>query len=114
MMEAVTSMAPNGRRTVNIKVRNDGTKTWLKTGTNHVHVGYLWYRGTELVPVASDIRTELPSDMLPGQEASFGMQLMAPPFPDIYTLHVDVVEEGVTWFGDTGTSHALLFVVQVK
>src|SRR5439155_5499192 len=113
-VDTVTTMAPNAQRVVSLKVRNDGAKVWSKAGANPIHVGCLWYRGTELVPVASDIRTALPADMASGQEASFGVQVMAPPFADTYTLRIDLVEEGITWFIDTGTSRPLEFVVQVK
>jgi hypothetical protein len=113
-VDTVTTMAPNAQRVVTLKVRNDGTKAWPKAGANPVHVGCLWYRGAELVPVAADIRTALPADMGSGQDASFGVQVMAPPFADTYTLRIDLVDEGITWFADAGTSRPLEFVVQVK
>ncbi len=96
-----------------VRVRNDGSKTWLAGGDNPVHAGYRWYRGSEQVPVRADIRTALPGDIAPGQAADFGAQLVTPPNPGNYTLRFDLVEEGVTWFGDTGTSQPIEIPVQI-
>ncbi|MEP7198183.1 MAG: NBR1-Ig-like domain-containing protein, partial [Chloroflexota bacterium] len=117
--DALATMEANAQRTFTIKVRNDGTKTWVAGGANPVHAGYRWYQGADLVPVAQDIRTALPGDVsgsldhAPGQEVTFGAQIVAPSLPDIYTLRFDLVEEGVTWFADTNTSRSLDLNVQV-
>jgi F5/8 type C domain/Ig-like domain from next to BRCA1 gene len=113
-VDSVSMMEPDAQRAYNVKVRNDGTKLWPKAGGNPVHVGYRWYRGAVQTPLSSDIRTELPTDIGTGQEGAFGAQVVAPSLPDIYTLRIDLVEEGITWFGDSGTSRPLEYAVQVR
>ena len=113
-VDSVSALEPDAQRGYNVKVRNDGTRPWPKAGANPVHVGYRWYRGSTQVPISADIRTELPADVGPGQEAAFGAQMVAPPQADAYTLRIDLVEEAITWFGDTGTSRPLEYAVQVR
>lgn len=109
----LASLDADATQILNVQIRNDGSKTWPKGGDNAVHAGYRWYRGNQPVFARADLRTELPSDVAPGQGVSFGAQVVSPPDPDTYTLRFDLVEEGVTWFSDTGMSSPLDLTVQV-
>ncbi len=112
-LTVLVNMQADSSRTLNVQIRNYGSKTWLASSARPVHVGYRWYRNNQQAFPRADIRTQLPSDVTPGQSVSFGATVVAPSAPDIYTLRFDLVEEGVTWFGDTGTSQPLDLLVQV-
>lgn len=81
---------------------NRGSKTWVHDGPNPVHLGYRWRTPTgEEVLVRESIRHELPRDVPPGGRVKLtGVQTVAPEKPGNYVLVWDLVEEGVTWFGD--------------
>lgn len=95
-----------------VRVRNDGSKTWLKAGPNPVHLGYHWLdtQGKPVNVPAGDFRSELPNDVAPGKEVSLAAKIGVPPQAGTYTLRLDMVEEGVTWFRDQGSTPLALRV----
>lgn len=46
----------------------------------------------------------IPRDLKPGDEADMTIHITAPKEPGEYILEVDMVQEGVTWFSDKGSS----------
>jgi septal ring factor EnvC (AmiA/AmiB activator) len=102
--------------TVALRVRNDGSKTWLKAGANPVRLGYHWLdaSGAEIAFTNGDQRTELPNDVPPAGEVVFSAaRLAVPTQAGKYTLRWDMVEEGIAWFRTRG-SQPLTVAVQVN
>ena len=102
--------------TVSLRVRNEGSKTWLKAGANPVRLGYHWLdsSGTEVAFTNGDLRTELPNDVPPNGEVLFSAARLAVPTQAAkYTLRWDLVEEGVAWFRQRGST-PLTVAVEVK
>jgi hypothetical protein len=54
--------------------------------------------------IQDDARAELPPLMMPGDRQEVHLDIAAPEAPALYTCQVDVVHEGVTWFGDRGSA----------
>lgn len=100
------TLAANTVISAQVRVRNDGSKTWLKTGANPVRLGYHWLNGQgQPVSVpAGDFRSELPANIEPGKDAALTVKIGVPAQPGSYTLRLDMVEEGVTWFRDQGST----------
>ncbi|MEX1829120.1 RHS repeat domain-containing protein [Luteibacter sp. CQ10] len=87
-----TTMQVGGVQTVNVQMYNNGNYTWtagtaFKLGS--VGNSTIWGPG----------RVELPSDIAPGQTASFTFNITAPSTPGAYTFQWQMLQEGVAWFG---------------
>jgi hypothetical protein len=94
---------PGQTVTFALTVRNDGRRTWAKTGVQAVRLGYRWYDDDGQV-IEGQQRTGLPRAIEPGQTASVpAMVVQAPLRPGAYTLELDLVEGTSTWFADKGS-----------
>lgn len=56
----------------------------------------------------------IPRDLKPGDEADVTLRITAPKEPGEYLLEVDMVQEGVSWFGDKGSPTAKTKVTVVR
>lgn len=79
------------RKVVDVRVRNCGTETWRR---RRIRLGYHW-PGV----VHDGLQTALPHDAPPGAELLVPLTVEAPARPDDYELELDLVHEGVRWFG---------------
>lgn len=86
--------------TVPLTVRNAGALPWLWGGGNPFRLGYHYYRGRRRLNMAPqrDLRTDLPADVPPGETVTIEARIALPPEPGNYTIELDLVHEGVTWF----------------
>ncbi|MGA7439532.1 MAG: RHS repeat-associated core domain-containing protein [Luteibacter sp.] len=87
-----STMQVGTTQTVNVQMRNTGNYTWSAgTGFKLGAVGdsTIWGPG----------RVTLPSDVAPGQTASFTFNITAPAATGTYTFQWQMLQEGVTWFG---------------
>jgi O-Antigen ligase len=90
--------------TSRVRLRNRGTVTWHRAGEHPTRLAYHWEpigrRATE-----SDFegqRTELSTDVPPGGAADVAAHVRGPISEGSYRLRWDLVQEGITWFGDRG------------
>ncbi len=95
------SIATNANLIGTVKVKNIGSRTWLKNGPNPVRLGFHWYNGqavdTPVTPYAGNF--EMDADTPPGKTGTFnGVILRSPQWEGTYTLRWDLVQEGITWF----------------
>ena len=90
---------------VPITLRNAGSLTWTWGGGNPVRLGYRYYRNRRLLtqPPERELRTDIPEDVLPGQTVVVEARIALPVEPGNYTLELDLVQEGVSWFKDEGS-----------
>ena len=59
-----------------------------------------------------NVRTLLPSEIAPGQDATMAVNVTAPHEPGEYVAEIDLVHERVTWFASKGLgSHSVPFRV---
>jgi SAM-dependent methyltransferase len=105
-------MQPSEAAALIIIVHNASGYTWSRAESGVLRVGNHWLRGNghEML-IQDDGRAELPSVMLPGEVREVCLQITAPRRAQRYTCQVDVVHEGVTWFGDRGSPMAGFEVV---
>ncbi len=97
------SLSAGQTTTVNLRLKNAGTKTWKQSSNPPVHLGYQWFDAAGNVQRdVDDRRTALPGDVAVNDETTFGAILVAPKTPGAYTLRWDLIAEGVTWFADAG------------
>ena len=93
--------------TVNVPVtiKNTGTLTWSWGGGNPFRIGYRYYRNRRLLSLGADkdIRTDVPEDIGEGESVTIAVRIALPDHPGNYTLELDLVHEGVTWFKEQGS-----------
>lgn len=93
--------------TVRVEIRNASDVPWPRRGSHdgpyEVHLGSRWLAGNGRDVVADDGRAVLPYDLHPGDEAELQLTITAPGQPGEYVLEIDLVQEGVAWFGERGS-----------
>lgn len=88
--------------TAMLTVRNSGALPWRWGGGNPFRIGYHYYRNRRrlTMPADYDLRTDIPQDVNPGETIDLAVRIALPPEAGNYTLELDLVQEGVTWFKD--------------
>lgn len=94
-----TVMQTGSTQTVTVQFKNTGTRTWtnaaaFRLGSQNPQDNGTWGTG----------RVGLPSDIAPGQTATFTFQIRAPSTPGNFNFQWRMLQEGVTWFGDFGAN----------
>jgi N-acetyl-anhydromuramyl-L-alanine amidase AmpD len=91
--------------TAQITLRNVGASPWTWGGGNPFRLGYHYYRNRRLLPTtpARDLRTDIPADVQPGETVTIEARIALPDEPGNYTLELDLVQEGVAWFKESGS-----------
>jgi len=96
-------MHPGEKVDIRFKVKNLGNATWPAVGTKDfryfIDMGNHWIGGGAIV---EDNRAVLKSDLPAGGETEMTLAVTAPRTPGEYTLEIDMVHEGVTWFSERG------------
>jgi len=99
----IPSTVPAGSKfRVSVNALNDGHSLWWsKVATAEpigaVYIGNRWFQDGKESWISE--RSLLPSDVSPGQNTTVEMEISAPPYPGDYVLELDLVNEGITWFG---------------
>lgn len=81
-----------------ITITNTSGAVWTASGPAPVHVSVHWYDASGAVLVWDGARTSLPRDVAPGESVSLSVALGTPPTA-ASSLAIDLVSEGVRWFG---------------
>jgi hypothetical protein len=84
--------------TASLAIRNIGRLTWKRSGRDSVRVGYHWRDKKGGIVQAPDFRTTLPHTVEPGEWVEVEAAVGLPSIPGKFTLVMDMVHEGVTWF----------------
>ena len=97
---------------LSVVVRNDGAAAWRARERDgepyQLSLGNHWLDPAGRVLVNDDGRARLPRDLRPGEEAAFTLHANAPNAPGEYLLELDMLQEGVSWFGPKGSPTARL------
>jgi hypothetical protein len=97
------AIAPSQETAIDVDVRNSGVRPWPATGAQPVRLSYHWYHDASgTMSVFDGVRTALPRDMDPGDTVRLRATVAAPAERGRYRLHLELVHEGVTWFGEQG------------
>jgi hypothetical protein len=82
-------------------VWNRGSVTWTSDAPiGPVFVSYHWLDGAGAVATWDGLRTRLPSPIGPGEPRSLKLRVRTPAAPGTYVLVLQMVREGVEWFGE--------------
>jgi hypothetical protein len=97
------------RVSLSLRVRNEGKSVWPARGDTRgmfqVNAGDRWLDASA-VRVVNDLdgRRALETDLAPGASVSLQLDVTAPREPGEYTLEVDMIHEGVTFFREKGST----------
>ncbi|HEX2232741.1 MAG TPA: glycosyltransferase, partial [Thermoleophilaceae bacterium] len=96
------AMEVGERSTLDVRVRNLGSRSWQSSGDGGppVFLSSRWLDPGGTVVVSDAPRTPLVPPVAPGAERVVPLDHAAPVRPGDYTIEIDLVEEGVRWFGD--------------
>ncbi|HEY8602656.1 MAG TPA: glycosyltransferase family 39 protein [Thermomicrobiales bacterium] len=99
---------------VRVRVRNDSDIPWPvappESGPYAIHLGNRWFDTRSGRPVRDDARASLPYALYPDEEVTLPLTITAPPAGGLYTLDIDLVQEGVAWSGALGGSPTRMLV----
>lgn len=113
-----TEMVAGQTLSVDVTVKNASPNTWPskpnRRGMNAVHLSYHWLDRKRQPVVYDGLRTQLPSDLSPGESLTLKAAIQAPDKAGEYVLQMTLVQEGVAWFSDRGGGQVSLPVSVVK
>jgi hypothetical protein len=96
------------------RVRNNGSSIWPTSGRNPVKLSYRWLTTEGGIEIADGIRTALPTDLSPSEEAVVAMHVHTPSRPGFYSLVVSLVQEQNAWFVDQDANSGFSLPVEIK
>jgi hypothetical protein len=106
-----------------LKVKNASDIIWYAVGGEktdrsdnkfYIAVGNRWFDKEGKVTSDTEGHHGIPKNLQPGEETETTLQITAPKQPGEYTLSLDMVQEGVTWFADKGSPATKVKVTVVK
>ena len=100
---AVASAYFGEGKSVQVTVTNTGNVPWNATGLNPIDVSYHILDQAGNPVVWDGPRTPLTADITPGASATFTLSYVAPTREGTYTLVIDLVREGLSWFQFLGS-----------
>jgi SAM-dependent methyltransferase len=99
-LDAPADAAANTTLACTLTLRNRSWRTL--SSADGIFASYHWLDATGAVVVQDGARSPLPRAVEPGGECTMTLRVDTPAAPGRYTLAVDLVEEGVTWFSAAG------------
>jgi 4-amino-4-deoxy-L-arabinose transferase-like glycosyltransferase len=107
MSNAPTRLNTKEQATVRVVVKNTGDAVWLARERGgspfQLSVGNHWLERDGTTVVNDDGRGPLLRDLRPGEEAEISLLVNAPRRAGVYLLEIDMLQEGVSWFGLKGS-----------
>jgi hypothetical protein len=101
-----STMTTGSSNPVTVTFTNDGSMTWLASGTSRVILSYHWRRGAcpgTSSAVWSGQQGALGADVATGETASdVALSIKAPNSAGTYCLQYDLLHNGITWFSWMG------------
>jgi 4-amino-4-deoxy-L-arabinose transferase-like glycosyltransferase len=101
------AIVAGGRERLDVLVRNTGGAEWPAVGDaegrNAVVLRDRWLKDDGSVLTEEDASARTPFNMEPDDTAGLALNVSAPNEPGEYVLELDVVQEGVAWFGARGS-----------
>ena len=101
--DAPSAVAAGSSFPVALTIRNRGWRSWQSNGPRgSVFASYHWLDVEGGMAVEDGARTPLPRPLAADETLAMTCHVAAPGTPGRYTLALDLVEEGVTWFSRAG------------
>ena len=85
-----------------VGLRNTGFAAWSSDDPAPVFLSYRWLTARGLPVPIEGRRSRLPRALVPGSACRVPLHVQTPTAHGRYTLAIDLVKEGVTWFSEAG------------
>jgi len=108
---AFLSLEPGARADLVVHVTNTSECAWDQGASGAIRLGNHWLSAEGTMLIQDDGRAQIPAKVASGQGATVGLSVTAPRDHGRYLCELDLVHEGVTWFGDRGSRSLRLPVV---
>jgi hypothetical protein len=95
--------AAGDKISLNIELLNQSSFIWSPGGSHPVHLSYHVLDGSKKMLQYDNERFNLPHDMRPDDDVKFNVEMNPKLQLGDYSLELDMVEEGVAWFGEKGS-----------
>ncbi len=102
---------PGATMDIRVELRNASSEIWQPAKVSGIMLANRWLNMKGAVVNSADGRTPLTVELAPGASTTLFLQVTAPARTGPWTLELDMVDEGVTWFSNQGSSIARLDVV---
>ena len=121
--EPPSKLRTGQKEVITVKVKNASDVIWWQRGGEindrpdnkfYIAVGNRWLDKDGKLTSETEGHNGIPKDLKPGEETEMTLQITAPKQPGEYTLSLDMVQEGVSWFGDKGSPTTKAKVTVVK
>src|SRR5436189_3113739 len=121
--EPPTKLRTGQKETINIKIKNVSDVTWFQRGGEisnqtdnklYLAAGNQWLDKDGKQTSEEEGHNGIPKNLKPGEETQMTLLITAPKTPGEYFMRLDMVQEGVTWFGDKGSTTTKVPVTVVK
>ncbi|GGA11279.1 hypothetical protein GCM10011408_35790 [Dyella caseinilytica] len=96
-----------------VRLKNKSKLTWPAFGLQPVVLSYRWCTTDGAILIADGLRTQLPSDVEPGQSVVIALHVKAPDVKGRLVLKASLIQESVAWFVDRQPSNALAFELTI-
>jgi 4-amino-4-deoxy-L-arabinose transferase-like glycosyltransferase len=105
--DAPAEMLAAQKQRIYVTLKNISETTWPSLGQSDgnylVRLGNHWLDRNYRTVINEDARAQLPHDLKPGDSLGIPLLVTAPEIPGDYILEIDMVQEGVSWFGLKGS-----------
>jgi len=95
---------------IEVRVTNASSATWPYRGAAddryQIKLGGVWIEPANDRRWPDEARGRLPYDLAPGTSTNVSLSMRAPRRPGEYRIALDMIQEGVCWFGDRGSTCA--------
>jgi hypothetical protein len=118
-----TKLRAGQKEVITVKIKNESNVVWWQRGGEindrpdnkfYIAVGNRWLDKDGKLTSETEGHNGITKDLKPGEEAEMILQITAPKEPGEYTLSLDMVQEGVSWFGEKGSPTTKARVTVVK
>ena len=108
---------------INIKVKNTSDVIWYQRGglttdrtdnKFYIAAGNRWLDKDGKLTSETEGHNGIPKDLKPGEETEMTLQITAPKDAGDWTMQLDMVQEGVSWFSERGSPVTNIKVQVVK
>ena len=123
LSEPPSKLRTGQKEVITVKVKNASDVVWWQRGGEindrpdnkfYIAVGNRWLDKDGKLTSETEGHSGISKDLRPGEEAEMTLQITAPKEPGEYILSLDMVQEGVSWFGEKGSTTTKAKVTVVK
>jgi SAM-dependent methyltransferase len=102
--ERPQAMHAGERREIEIVAENLSASVWDQAAVGVIRLGNHWLSPAGDMLIQDDGRTSVPGRLAPSDSARMTLTIEAPPDAGSFTCVLDLVHEGISWFGDKGST----------